>query len=145
MRQWCVWGGSEGGVVVLKSRGERMALLNVSGTGVYGMKSQADLMCDGETKCKESAAWLHQEGTLGNFIGSVRGRMRSDLQKGGGYRRSAECVWITVVRCAAQSGTPVQGSAAAVLGFHNINQVDKVTPPCDKWVRRHGPRLLNRP
>jgi len=92
MRQWCVWGGSEGGVVVLESRGERMALLNVSGTGVYGMKSQADLMCDGETKCRESAAWLHQEGTLGNFIGSGRGRMRSDLPKGGGYRRSAECV-----------------------------------------------------
>lgn len=44
MRQWCVWGGSKGGVDVLKSWGERMALLNMSGTGVYGMKSHADLM-----------------------------------------------------------------------------------------------------
>jgi hypothetical protein len=48
----CVWGGSKGGVDVLKSWGERMALLNMSGTGVYGMKSQADLVCDGEGKCR---------------------------------------------------------------------------------------------
>lgn len=41
LRWWCVWGGTEGGVVVVKSRGERMALLNMSGTGVYRMKSHA--------------------------------------------------------------------------------------------------------
>jgi hypothetical protein len=95
-------------VVVLKSRGE-MALLNMSGTGVYGMKSHEDLVCDGSNKCKASAAWLHQEG----IIGSGRGIMRGDLPKDGSFRTSAECVRITVVRSAKWYPRP----KALILGF----------------------------
>ena len=36
------------GVVVLKSRWERMDCSIMSGAGIHGMTSQADLRCDGE-------------------------------------------------------------------------------------------------
>lgn len=88
-------------------------------------------------KCKASAAWLHQEG-IGKFyrVGSrSRENARCDLPMGGTFRTSAECVRISVVR-SAKWHPPSQGFD---LEFHNINQVNKVTPPCDKWVRRHDP------
>ncbi len=108
------------------------------GTGVYGMESHADLVDDESTNCRASAAWLL--GVMGISIGSGRGRMRGELPKGGSYRRSAE------LECADNSGAqrkvvPRQNCHFHDFdfGFHNINQVDKVTPPCDKWVRQHGP------
>jgi hypothetical protein len=59
MRQWCVWGGSGRCGCVEISGGEDGPFEYVSGTGVYGMKSQADLMCG--VMASNKAAWLHQE------------------------------------------------------------------------------------
>lgn len=66
------WSGSEGSGCVEKSE-EEDGLLNMSGTGVYGMKSHADLVCDGVTNCRASAAWIQMrkpgEFPLAHFAG----------------------------------------------------------------------------
>jgi hypothetical protein len=92
MRQWCVWGGTGWCGCVEILGGEDGPFEYTSGTGVYGKKSHADLMCGvmASNKCRAGTAWLHQDGGMGNSIGSGRGIMRGDLPKGGSYRTSAE-------------------------------------------------------
>jgi hypothetical protein len=114
-----------GAVDVLKTWGKGKAFMNMSGTGVYGAKSHADLTCLMVVEVPHGLKWVFPSGQLAGECESdlpQRAEAIGEVPKGSQAAR-----WGAQRRKVAHS--PVQNdiSKSLIFGFHN-----QMTPSCDK-------------